>query len=229
MAFRLPPVPPRTEADLLRRADGVAGRTFEEIAEALDLRVPRDLTRAKGWVGTLIEQALGATASNRPEPDFPGLGVELKTVPVDPNGHPRESTFVCSIALSDLGPLTWADSRVKKKLDRVLWVPIEADPMLPLATRRVGNPLLWSPSQLVQSELRADWLELATLIADGHVDAITADRGKHLHVRPKAANARARRWANGADGQPMRTLPRGFYLRASFTAAILAAHFVNPG
>ncbi len=229
MGFRLPPMPPTSEQDLLRRANLIAGHTFERIADDLEIRVPRDLTRDKGWVGTLIERALGATASNRPAPDFERLGVELKTVPIDASGQPRESTFVCSIALEDIGDLGWLGSRVKKKLTRVLWVPIEADPMVPVSIRRVGSPLLWSPDADTEAALQADWSDIARMIADGHVEAITADRGRWLHVRPKAASARSRRWAKGADGEAIRTLPRGFYLRASFTAEILARNFVNPG
>ncbi|MGL4907400.1 MAG: DNA mismatch repair endonuclease MutH, partial [Plesiomonas sp.] len=46
-----------------------------------------------------------------------------------------------------------------------------------------------------------------------------------LQLRPKASNNRALTDAVGRNGQPIKTLPRGFYLKKAFTAAILAKHF----
>ena len=97
------PRPPRDEAELLARAEQLAGRTLGQLAGDLGAEVPPDLRHAKGWVGQLIERALGATAGSRAEPDFQHLGVELKTLPVDRRGRPLETTFVCTIALSEVG------------------------------------------------------------------------------------------------------------------------------
>lgn len=57
--------PPQHEAELLQRAKSIAGLTFAELAEELKLVVPPDLKRDKGWVGMLIETALGATAGSK--------------------------------------------------------------------------------------------------------------------------------------------------------------------
>ena len=57
------------------------------------------------------------------------------------------------------------------------------------------------------------------------LEEISAREGECLQIRPKAANAAARRLAIGASGGREPTLPRGFYLRASFTAAILERHY----
>jgi DNA mismatch repair protein MutH len=187
-----------------------------------------DLRRAKGWVGQLLEAALGATASNRSAPDFEALGIELKTVPVDEQGRPRETTFVCTAALEEMGGQPWEESRVLNKLARVLWVPVEAAPHIDLAQRRVGMPLLWSPSAEEEAALRRDWQEFAELVGAGMIEAITAHKGACLQMRPKGANARQNRWAIGEDGVPIRTAPRGFYLRASFVEKILQRHYA-PG
>lgn len=216
---------PGSEAELFERARGLSGRTLGEIAVELGAKVPLELLHAKGWAGQLLERALGASAASRAEPDFEGLGIELKSLPVDRRGRPRESTFVCTIALSEVGDVEWERSRVRRKLKRVLWLPIEADRELLPGERRVGEPLLWSPSAEEESALRFDWEELAGLIGRGEVEAITGHLGKWLQVRPKAANARARRRALDADGAGFATLPRGFYLRAAFTARLLATHY----
>ncbi len=218
--------PPASETELLARAQSLAGLTLGQLGNRLNQPLPADMRRAKGWPGQLIEQALGATAASRPEPDFQLLGIELKTLPVNRQGRPRESTYVCTVALDDRDGLHWEDSLVYKKLRRVLWVPLEAEPEIPLAQRRVGAPLLWSPDADDAALLRRDWEELMEMVSLGRLDQISARHGEVLQIRPKAANARALRKTSDEDGAPTLTLPRGFYLRSGFTASLLARHYV---
>lgn len=217
--------PPHTEDELRRRARMLAGWTLADLAAHTGTTLPVDQRRAKGLVGRLVEDALGATGANTDAPDFPALGVELKTIPVARDGRPRESTFVCTIDLRSIAEMTWADSRARRKLARVLWVPIESEPDLALANRRIGAAVLWWPTPDDEDALRADWEEIARLIGRGDVEMVDARAGRWLQVRPKARNARSRGRAADADGAPVRTLPRGFYLRASFTARILRDAF----
>jgi len=214
--------PPRSEEELVRRARALAGWTVGEIAGAHGVALPADTTRAKGLVGQLAERALGASAGSLDEPDFVALGIELKTLPVRPDGRPKESTFVCSIRLADLPDTDFEDSLVWKKLRRVLFVPVEADPALALPARRFGAPLLWSPSSEERAVLQADYERVATLVLRGEVEQLTGHLGTYLQVRPKAADSRARRRAPDADDGFIWTGPRGFYLRTRFTARILA-------
>ncbi|NNF97443.1 MAG: hypothetical protein HKM94_11000, partial [Halobacteria archaeon] len=122
----LPATPPRSEAELLANAEHIAGLTLAELAECMKLSVPASLQNAKGWVGQLIEQCLGATAASLPEPDFQHIGVELKSLPINRHGQPQESTYVCTVPLLDHTGLQWETSWVRRKLQRVLWVPVEA-------------------------------------------------------------------------------------------------------
>ena len=75
---------PRTEAELLARARKLAGYTVADLALQLDRPLPSELSRAKGLVGDLVECVLGADRAAGSAPDFPALGIELKTVPVTP-------------------------------------------------------------------------------------------------------------------------------------------------
>lgn len=220
--------PPADEQALVCRAQALSGLTLGELGAQLGLSVPADLKRDKGWVGQAMERALGATAKSKAIPDFPGLGVELKTLPVDERGRPLESTFVCTIPLNDIADVEWSESRVRGKLSRVLWVPVDGTRERPVHQRRIATALIWSPTSEQEALLRSDWTELATLIARGDYEAITGHLGTLLQVRPKAANSRARRIARDEDGGVMHTLPRGFYLRAKFTASILREHFRLP-
>ena len=222
--FRRNP-PPRSEAELLARADAVAGRALGDVAAELGLPVPETTRLGKGWTGTVIEHALGANAGSLPEPDFRLISVELKTIPIGTGGRPLESTYVCTVPLAgDAGP-GWRDSNVRRKLARVLWVPFEGERAIALPARRVGSALLWSPSPDEEAALASDWETLMDRVVLGRVEEISAREGECLQIRPKAANAAARRRAIGASGAWETTLPRGFYLRASFTAAILARHY----
>jgi DNA mismatch repair protein MutH len=153
------------------------------------------------------------------------LGVELKTLPVDERVKPRESTFVCTIELAQIGDSEWEDSRLLTKLAHVLWVPVEGVRTIPVHARRVGTPFLWQPSLEEKDQLRADWEALGLLIARGRTEEITGHLGKVLQVRPKAARGSSRRRTHDEEGALYDEQPKGFYLRTLFTGAILRRHF----
>lgn len=227
--MRFGPAAPRDEAELLARARDLAGLTLGQAAARLCLETPRDLLRHKGWVGNLIEQLLGATAGSRDEPDFPHLGVELKTIPVNRLGRALETTFVCTIDLGSVADTEWRESRVYRKLAKVLWVPILAEADLPLSERTIGSSFLWTLNEEQERGLRWDWEELAGMIGRGDIDDVRGQLGTWLQVRPKAANAQARRRGFDADGASVAVLPRGFYLRQVFTEGILSQVFGRAG
>nr|WP_113865576.1 DNA mismatch repair endonuclease MutH [Brenneria salicis]NMN92566.1 DNA mismatch repair protein MutH [Brenneria salicis ATCC 15712 = DSM 30166]RBP64584.1 DNA mismatch repair protein MutH [Brenneria salicis ATCC 15712 = DSM 30166]RLM31357.1 DNA mismatch repair endonuclease MutH [Brenneria salicis ATCC 15712 = DSM 30166] len=218
--------PPHNELELLQRAQVLAGYNLAELASIAKLPLPANLKRDKGWIGVLLERFLGASAGSKPEQDFPNIGIELKTIPVDEQGHPLETTFVCVAPLTGNSGVTWENSHVRHKLARVLWIPVEGSRPIPLGERRIGTPLIWSPNEKEEEQLRRDWEELMDLIVLGKVESITARHGEVLQLRPKAANSRALTEAIGEFGQPIMTLPRGFYLKKTFTAPLLARHFL---
>ena len=213
--------PPESEEELVQRCRVLAGKSLGQVADELDIAVPASRARAKGWAGQLIEYYLGATAASQPEPDFLNLGVELKTIPVNRRGRARESTFVCMAPLKLASGLRWPDSTVKHKLERVLWVPIEADPGILPANSRVGNSFLWTPSRQQLQVLEQDWQELIEMISFGEFDRISAKHGEYLQIRPKAASAASLARATLVGGETGLTLPRGFYLRTRFTNMLL--------
>ena len=199
--------------------ESLHGRTLGWIAERVAVSVPPDLRRDKGWIGTLLEAALGATGGSAAQRDFPDLGIELKTIPMTDDGRPRESTFVCTAPLGQELLVEWDQSWLRAKLARVLWVPILGSGAP--GERVVGSGVLWSPTAAQEAQLQADWEELSDLLGLGHFDALDARWGDALQVRPKAANSHARTWALNADAQWVQVNPRGFYLRKSFTEGVL--------
>lgn len=206
--------PPASEAELLLRARRLAGRTLAEVAADESLALP-DLRRHKGFVGELLERVLGATGANRAEPDFPALGVELKSLPVDAEGRPQESTWVCTAPLDAAFAGSWEDCWVRRKLRRVLFVPV-----VELQPRVFGAAFLWTPDAEEDGLLRADWAEIAEAVVLGETWRITGRMGKALQVRPKGATAGTRTWVMGEEDW-VSEMRRGFYLRPSFTARVL--------
>ena len=72
-------------------------------------------------------------------------------------GRVVESTYVCVAELASAARQEWETSRVRRKLARVLWVPVEAARVGPLAERHLGTPLLWTPSPEQEAQLREDF------------------------------------------------------------------------
>jgi DNA mismatch repair protein MutH len=212
---------PSSEQELLERAQHLAGLTLGEIATHANITIPKDLKRNKGWIGLLFEHVLGASAGSRPEPDFPQLGIELKSLPINELAKPLETTFVSVAPLTGLTGITWQTCYVRKKLAKVLWVPVITPKDLPLAERIVGSPFLWSPSKEEEHLLAQDWQELTDMIVLGDVENIQGKHGQVMQLRPKAANNKAKTQAFDKNGRPFMTLPRGFYLKINFTQAIL--------
>lgn len=216
---------PADVAELLARARALVGLTTGELAAAQG--VARDgpaaePLRTKGTPGQLLERALGATGGSTKQHDFPALGVELKSIPVDEAGAPIETTYVCTFALGDAESQSWEQSWVRAKLARVLFVPLIGAPGLAWQARRIGAPVLWSPTPEQERVLRGDFEEVVGLVGIGRIEELTAHLGTWLQVRPKARDGSVRTVAWDADGAPIETVPRGFYLRTRFTRAILA-------
>lgn len=219
---------PQNESELLQRAKSIAGLNLGELAAELKMIVPPDLKRDKGWVGMLIETALGAKAGSKAEQDFAHLGIELKTIPINSVGYPLETTFVSLAPLIQNSGVNWETSHVRYKLSKVLWIPVQGERQIPLAERYIGNPILWQPSLEQERRLQQDWEELMDYIVLGQVEKINARLGEVLQLRPKGANSKALTKGIGQNGEVIQTLPLGFYLRKEFTAEILQ-NFLRNG
>ena len=218
---------PQTLEQLLSQAQSIAGLTFGELADELHIPVPPDLKRDKGWVGMLLERALGATAGSKAEQDFSHLGVELKTLPINAECYPLETTFVSLAPLVQNSGVKWENSHVRHKLSCVLWMPIEGNRHIPLRERHIGAPILWKPTAEQERQLKQDWEELMDYIVLGKLEQITARIGEVMQLRPKGANSKAITKGISKNGEVIDTLPLGFYLRKEFTAGILKAFLDN--
>ncbi|WP_041367027.1 DNA mismatch repair endonuclease MutH [Methylophaga frappieri] len=217
----VPRVPPASESELMERCRAISGKTLGQLAASADVVVPKDLRRHKGWVGGFLESLLGADAGTSARPDFTQLGIELKTLPLAATGMPKESTYVCTVDMSEYGEMPWEQSWLRRKLAKVLWLPVEGVSAVPLIDRYVGMGFLWSPDSQQAALLRQDWEELMEMLLTVGPESVTARQGEVLQIRPKAANSRMQVAGLTMDGEQTQINPRGFYLRPAFTKAIL--------
>lgn len=216
--------PPQSEQDLTHRAKFIAGMSLGELADRLAVSVPTNLFHAKGWVGQLLEKALGATAGNLDQPDFEHLGIELKSLPVKANGLPQESTYICRVHLP-IEEFDFYQSRVWRKCRHILWVPIEASAHIPVTQRKIGTALLWQPDKRIEAILKQDWEELNDMMRLGQFDRLSAHLGTYLQCRPKAANSQQQIYILNEEGVKTPIVPKGFYLRVHLTQHILLTHY----
>ena len=219
--MRPPHSPPQDPTELLQRAEAIAGLTLGDLGAMANIVVPENFKRHKGFTGQLIELWLGASAGSKPQQDFPDLGIELKTIPIDSFGKVLETTYVCFAHTQVKLGSTWENSSVRNKLSKVLFIPVLGDRAIPPAQRIVGMPVLWIPNTEEDAVLKQDWEELTECMSLGKIDTITAKMGQALHIRPKAADGSVLTDAIGQEGETIQTRPRGFYLRKSFTQKII--------
>ena len=132
----------------------------------------------------------------------------------------QEVTWVTSATVEQLVDETWLTSRVRHKLQQVLFVPVVSSTH---DVDRIGAAFLWQPDDDEERLLRADWEDLSDLLARGLGFAVTSRRGQALHVRPKARDAQHVRATRTVDDDVV-LRPQGFYLRRAFTQALLARH-----
>jgi len=198
----------------------MAGQSISHLAAKANLNIPTDLLHAKGWVGQLIEIYLGASSSSKALPDFANLGIELKTIPISAQNKPLESTYVCTVQ-TNAGTQAWRDSWVYNKLKHVLWVPIISSPDLAITNRIISKPFFWHMPEDTEDVLRTDWEELMEMLQLGYGTNLSAKYGTYLHIRPKAANSRVLVDYTDSEGNATKIVPKGFYLRSSFTHELL--------
>ncbi len=206
---------PASRTELYERARALEGRTISDLAGESGFALGELGLHGKGKSGALLEDVLGATAGSAALFDFPALEVELKTVPIDPSGKPRESTYVCTLQLLEADRAEWSTSWVRRKLSRVLFVPV-------IDTQRVGRSVLFEPTPEEDAALRSDFDEIVGAIGAGGIEGLTAHVGECLQLRPKAAHGDVRTASIGPEDGTIPTVPRGFYLRARFVHRILA-------
>ena len=213
--------PPQNFDELIANLNFIVGKSLTELAEFAKIPVPIDTLHGKGFTGELIEKCLGASAANQSIPDFPELGLELKSIPVDDNLCPLESTFLCYAPLTGIRHYSFESSPLYSKITRVLFVLIRASRELDFSQRVVLGYFFYTPSEDELNTVRNDFNELYELVKTGNVEKINARIGQIIQMRPKGASGKVLTECIGPNGEIIRTRPRGFYMRRAFTQKLI--------
>lgn len=208
--------------NLCKKARSFSGHKLDELANLCKLEKPVHNITSKGWSGQLVEQLLGVKNNSFAAPDFPELGVELKTIPVSLDYRPFETTYVTTVPLLPKEMTSFEDSILFAKLKNVLWIPLIAKTKSqPVQERVFGVPIFWQPNTEELSILKQDFFEIMEYIISGNIDGLNGQIGEYLHVRPKALNSKKRTYSVDGEGRQIITSPKGFYLRTCLTQKIL--------
>jgi len=127
---------------------------------------------------------------------------------------------VASVDYSRLRSIEWEQSRVWRKLNTVLWVPLLSGADVSWEQRRVGRAYLWSPDVDEEAALRQDWEQLQSMMMTESM-SISAHAGAILQLRPKAAHGKERITTFDEEIGPRTIHPQAYYLRARFTESLL--------
>lgn len=218
--------PPKDFETLIERLNNIVGKKLDELSKQACVNLPNDPVHAKGFVGELVELLLGASAESLPIPDFPELGLELKTLPLDENFKPLESTFICYAPLTDVRNVRFEETALYKKITRMLFVFTIAPRDLPMNERTIAGYSFWNPNAEQLATIKNDYNELMELVSLGRINEINAKLGTIIQMRPKAANGKVLTDCIGPDGTIIKTRPRGFYMRRIFTTELIKV-FLN--
>src|SRR5438128_2640357 len=108
-----------TRAEILARATDMQGKTLGELAGGALTPIVSG-TRTRGDVGAIVEAWFGIPPNSVQGADFPGAGIELKTVPLAGSGNAqtvKERTFLTMVDYEGLVRETWSTAAIRHKLD----------------------------------------------------------------------------------------------------------------
>lgn len=142
----------------------------------------------KGAVGKIYESAFGIEPNSRPEADFPGAGIELKSVPVRIVGgevRAKERVSLTMINFLTLPTEQWETAPVRKKLNDLLLIFYRWDPLLPIARFETLAAEIWQPDAESLRQMQVDWESVRDLVRSGRRDEVSEGSTRVLGAATK--------------------------------------------
>ena len=180
---------------------------------------PLGPAHSRGDAGRAIEAFFGIPPNSRPEADFPGAGIELKSVPLIEKSvgiRVDQRTAIAQINYVDLAAETWDGASVRKKL-HILFVFFERLRDIPKAEWPIVHVALWLPDPAVELGIRKDWERVRDKVQSGLAHELSEGDGRILGPCTKGVDGQQLR------SQPFNTLkakPRAWALKPSFVLGI---------
>jgi DNA mismatch repair endonuclease MutH len=187
-----------TRDEINDKARTLVGRRLIEIDPRTPMRPSSAQT--KGAVGRTYETFFGIPPNTRKEADFPGAGIELKSVPirlVKGEARAKERISLTMIHFDSLAGEQWETAAVRKKLDDLLLVFYEWDPLLPIARFKTLAAEVWRPDAESMRQMRVDWEAIRDLVKNDRRHEVSESATRLLGAATKGAGhgSTSRAWS----------------------------------
>lgn len=174
----------------------------------------------KTGVGNLVEWFLGKPPNNSDEPDIPELGIEVKTIPLELRGKgvkslgPKEPTSLTMIDFARVAEQDWNEAYVRKKLQRILWVPYVHN-YDDKREHTFCEPFLWTPPEGDVPQLKEDYGVVRAVIREGRPHELSEQLSVVLAARRKGQKGSTTTYSG------VRAPTRAWALKSAYTGALL--------
>lgn len=210
---------PRTLSELEQRAYALVGRQLGDVTV-----VPvdeRQGVRTKGRVGQHVESYFGLRPNNDAGPDFPHLGIELKTVPMrrlkaGSNLSAKERTVITQINYDDIATQPFDGSPLDTKTRHTLYVFYEWQRDQPTTEAPVLRSYLHERDTAALDIARRAHDHVVTEVRAGRAHLLS--EGDTLGIGPATKDAGARDIPQPFGIEPARR--RAFAWKAAYTTAL---------
>ena len=202
----------------------------KSLAEASN--VPRgELTAdGKGGLGVLVEWAFfDLPNSNKPEPDFEKVGIELKTTGVirlkNKSLRAKESLKLTSLNALDVNTETWETSRVVSKCGRMLVLTYSYEKKksvidLKFTSDQIVLNLL-DPDSVDSAQFKRDFQKIQSYIREGKTEELSS--GDTMYLIAKTSGQGKGKGLRKQPNSKELYKPRAFMIRDSYMTQLLFA------
>ena len=165
----------QNEEELMAYARRLEGLKFSQISSLIAELDVKERRHTKGFIGKIIEtDYFGIPSNSSDAPDFENLGIELKVSPL--RFLPRADLYTTKernvLKMVDYTEIAendrWEHTNIKKKLNRILFVLYVHDKEIEAWEWKVCKVFLWSPSQLENQRIQADYELMRSKVLSGH-------------------------------------------------------------
>ena len=187
-----------TRAEIAALASTFVGKRLIDLDT--DAPMVPSSARNKGAVGKIYESAFGIEPNSRPEADFPGAGIELKSVPIRIAGgeaRAKERVSLTMINFLTLPAERWESAPVRKKVNDLLLVFYRWDPLQPIARFETLVAEIWQPDGESLRQMQVDWETVQGLVKAGRRNEVSEGSTRLLGAATKGAGhgSTSRAWS----------------------------------
>lgn len=204
----------RTYEQIRQRLQVFVGVPFDELSEQLGVPgIDLPAVSRKSFGADMTEAMLDVAKNSLPAPDIAAIGAEEKSIPLFPDGRPRENTKITSLTLRTVeADSEFFESHLYEKMRVILFMPIQKNLNERPHQWYLRPPFLWLPSTDDLAVIRRDYARYVHAIREERWDALSLTNGEHLGVNTSGALS-----AN----MERRDKPYAWWLKKSLTTRIL--------